>query len=193
MLLLGSRLLDTPVMGLQTGSELARSARAIIDPRSLAIVAYELSGPLLDQHPSLLRIQDIRELSDLGMIVDSSDEFISPSDVIKLQQIYEFHFDLIGLAVIDEKKRKLGKVSAYTIEASSFVIEQLNVRRPLLKSLADTELLVHRSQIIEVNDTSIIVKSANNKQIEPVTKLVRQYSNPFRAAQPQPENITRPR
>lgn len=190
MLLIGSRLIGTPIMGLQTGTALARTAKAIIDPRNLTIVAYELSGPLLDRQPSLLRIVDIRELSDIGMIVDSSDEFITPDEVIKIQSVYDLHFDLIGLNVIDDKKHKLGKVAAYTIEATSFVIEQLNVKRPLLRSFGDTELLIHRSQIIEINDTTIIVRSAQNDAHEPVTQAIRSYSNPFRGNSPQPEAAT---
>ena len=188
MLILGSRLIGTPIMGLQTGTALAHTSRAIIDPRNLTVVAYELSGPLLDRsRPSLLRIADIRELSDIGMIVDSSDEFIAPDDVIKIQSIYDLHFDLVGLNVIDDKKHKLGKVTSYVLEATSFVIEQLNVRRPLLKSLGDTELLIHRSQIIEINDTTIIVRSTEDKEHEPVTQAIRSYRNPFRGSTPQPE------
>lgn len=191
MLLLGSRLIGTPIMGLQTGTALAYTSRAVIDPRNLTIVAFELTGPLLDRQPSLLRIVDIRELSDIGMIVDSSDEFIAPEDVIKIQQVYDLHFDLIGLSVVDDKKQKLGKVSSYTLEATSFIIEQLNVKRPLFKSLGDTELLVHRSQIIEINDTTIVVRSAQSTQHHPVKEAIRNYSNPFRGSSPQPESINR--
>lgn len=181
MLLLGSRLIHSPVLSLQTGTELARTKTAIIDPRNLTIVAYELEGPLLDQSPSLLRIADIRELSDIGMIVDSSDEFVAPDDVIKLQQIYEYHFQLIGLHVVDDKHHKLGKVTDYTLEVGNFVIEQLNVKRPLLQSLNDSELLVHRSQIVEVTDTEIIIRAADIRP-EPVRDAIRNsYANPFRS------------
>ncbi|HEU4831030.1 MAG TPA: hypothetical protein VFS65_02575, partial [Candidatus Saccharimonadales bacterium] len=69
MLVLGSRLLSTPVMGLQTGTQLATTKSPIIDPSNLKIVAYELEGSLLTEHPSLLRIADVRELGDVGMIV----------------------------------------------------------------------------------------------------------------------------
>ena len=180
MLLAGSRLIDTPVLGLQTGSELARTTRPIIDPAKLEIIAYELSGPLLDLHPSLLRIADVREFSDIGIIVDSSDEFVTPDDIIKLGEIYSRHFDVIGKRVLDEKRRKLGKVIAYNIDTTGFLIQQLSVKRPLLKSLNDTELLIHRSQITEINDNEIIVHS-QAKVPEPVVQSVRSaYVNPFR-------------
>jgi sporulation protein YlmC with PRC-barrel domain len=167
-------------MGLQTGAELARTSRAIIDPRTLEIAAYEVTGPLLDAHPSLLRVVDVREFSDIGMIIDSSDEFVSPDDIIKLGEIYALGFELTGMPVIDEKHHKIGKVDGYTIETSGFVIQQLSVKRPLLKSLNDAELLIHRSQITEINNDAIIIHS-EVKPAEPVMQAVRSaYANPFR-------------
>ena len=85
MILLGSSLINTPVMGIQTGGELARTKRAIIDPAKLTVIAYELEGPLVGERAKLIRIADVRELSDIGMIVDSSDEFVEPDDVVKLK------------------------------------------------------------------------------------------------------------
>ena len=92
MLIAADRFIHMPVMSLQTGSELARTSREIIDPRNLSIVAYELEGRLLDQNPSLLRVADVREIGPLGMIIDSVDELVSVSDVIELKKIYEINF-----------------------------------------------------------------------------------------------------
>jgi uncharacterized protein YrrD len=180
MLIAGSRLIDTPVMGLQTGSELARTERAIISPHTLEIVAYELTGPLLDMHPSLLRVADVREFSNIGIIVDSSDEFVSLGDIIKLDEVYKLRFEVIGKPVIDLKHHKVGKVDGYTIETGSFVIQQLSVKRPIFKSLNDTQLLIHRSQIKEITDAHIVIES-EVQPATPVLKSVRDtYTNPFR-------------
>ena len=72
MLLQLDRLLQTAVMSLQTGAELARIKHVLVDPRDLTIIAYELEGPNLDQRPSYLRPIDARELSQMGFIVDSN-------------------------------------------------------------------------------------------------------------------------
>lgn len=189
MLVLGSQLIDTPIMSLQTGSELARTKIPVIDPRTLTILAYEVEGSLLDEHPSLLRLEDVRELSNIGMIVDSSDEFVGLNDVIKIKAVHDLHFQLIGMNVIDDHKRKLGKVSDYSIDSGSFVLQQLNVKRPILKSFGDAEFLIHRSQIAEINDTTIIVRSGAQKAEESVKDVVRNYTNPFRQGSAQPETI----
>lgn len=186
MLLTSDRFLNMPVMSLQTGSEIGRTAREIIDPRNLSIVAYEIEGRTLDQHPSLLRIADVREIGPLGMIVDSSDELVSPSDIILLKQIYEINFLLTNKPVIDEKKHKIGHVIGYTLTANDFMIQQLRVRRPLLRSFGDTELLIHRSQIVKVTDDQVIVKTPEIRHKEPAVQpinLKQSFENPFRKQQ----------
>lgn len=188
MLISGSQLIGIPVMGLQTGSKLASTFNPVIDPSNLKILAYQLEGPLLTDNPSFVLIADVRELGNIGMIVDSSDEFVSVSDVISLQKIYELNFKLTGLSVIDDKNHKLGKVSDFVVDTDSFFIQQLNVKQGIIKSLSDTELLIHRKQIIEINDHHIKVKSAA-KKLEPITKPSQiDYMNPFKSPKPQVES-----
>ena len=191
MILLGSALTNAPIMGIQTGNELARTKLAIVDPASLTVVAYEIASTLgRDTQPLLLRMQDVRELSDIGFIIDSEDEFVRPEDVIKLNEIYNLHFELVGIRFIDEKRRKIGKVVDFTLETGGFVIQQLTVRRPLLRSLNDTELLIHRSQIIEINNDSIVVHSQAKAPEPELHEVVGSYVNPFRKSKPVQESIT---
>ena len=187
MLISHQRLTDTPVMSLQTGSQLAVTERIIVDPRDLTICAYELTGPLLDERPSFLRPVDVRELSNLGLIVDSSDEFVGLDDVIVIKQVHDYNFNLVGLDVIDEKKKKLGKIIGFNVDSESFSVQQLVVKRPLFKSFGETELLIHRSQVVEIRDNFVKVKSAVSE--EPTRQPVAEYANPFRAGGIQPETI----
>ncbi len=187
MLLAGSKLINTPIMGLQTGTQLAITKAPIIDPNNLKIIAYEIDGALLVERPSFMRIADIREFSNVGMIIDSSDEFINTRDVVAIEKIYKLGFKLVGMNVVDESKHKLGKVNDYNVDIGNFTITQLNVSRGVLKSFAEPELLVHRSQIVEINDNSIIVRSTAKKleKIDEPSQL--SYINPFRST-PQTDN-----
>ena len=96
---------------------------------------------------------------------------------------------VVGLDVIDDKKHRLGKVQSFNLDASSFALEQLVVRRPLLKSFSESELLIHRSQIIEVSDERVLVRSTSTR--EPLRQSLREYANPFRSSSTQPESIDR--
>jgi len=188
MLLLGSKLIGMPIMGLQTSTKLAETKSPIINPANLKIIAYEVEGPLLSERPAFIRIADIREISRLGMIIDSNDEFVGLNDVIKIKEIYDLNFKLIGLNVIDERNHKLGKVESFNVDSDDFTIQQINVKQGLIRSLSEAGLLINRSQIIEINDYQIIVKSAA-KKLEPITEPQKlTYMNPFRSNSPQPDN-----
>ena len=159
MLLLGSKLANYPVMSLQVGSEIARTEYPIIDPKKLKIIAYHLQGPLIHKNPeNTLTVDDIRELSSLGFIIDSIDDLVDPSDIIRLSEVIDLNFHLIDHRVETKKGKKLGKVTDYTIDSATFTIFQLIVKRPLMQSLNDSELTINRSQIVEVDDERIIIK-----------------------------------
>lgn len=188
MLMLGSRFYQRPVMSLQTGGRLATTGLPVIDPGALKIVAFQVEGPLLTERPAFLRIQEIREIAPMGMIVDSADDIVGLEDVISLKKLYDIEFELLDMPVIDEHKKKIGKVEDYTLETGGFVIQQIRVKRGILQGLNDTGLLIHRDQIVKVTDNEIIVKSTAKKAAEPVTEAVRgEFVNPFRNPAPQIE------
>mgnify|MGYP006202532413 CR=1 FL=1 len=188
MLLIGSRLIGAQVMSLQTGSALAQTVEAIIDPAVLAVVAYRLEGAMLERGTYYVRIDDVRELSDIGMIIDSADELVASGDVIKLDDIIELGFKLVGMLVMDETGKKLGKVIDYNLDTTSFKVEQLTVRRPFFSSLKDVELLVHRSQIIEINDRGIVIHSRAKAPEHTRVSTPGAYVNPFRKQSSAPQN-----
>jgi uncharacterized protein YrrD len=194
MLLSSHHFHNAPLMSLQTGTQLASVDEAIIDPRSLKVVAYYVDGQLLDEHPSIIRIDDIREIGEVGFIIDSSDEISTPADIVRLQAIIDLGFVLPGLKVIDEHKRVLGRVLDYNMDSISFDIEQLRVRPPIIRMIGISELLIHRDQIVKITNDRVIVKSATTKPKQAIRSTPqRAYTNPFRPGVPQPEQTTRNR
>ena len=182
MLINGSSLLGRPVLSLHIGGAIGEVQSIIVDPNELKIVAFFLVGPLIKSgDANLLETKSIREFSKLGMIVDSSDELLQQDEVVALDKIIQLNFRVDGLTVEDEKGAKLGKVVDFTVDVLDFRIMQLVVKRPILKALLDSELVIGRSEIIEVTDTKIIVKnevSKTNKKTE--TEFIHNFINPFR-------------
>ncbi len=177
-------------MGLQTGSELARTHLPLIDPATLAVVAYSVDAPLMQEsQPVFLRIADIRELSDIGFIIDAIDELIVLGDVIRIDELYNLHFSLVGMKVIDEKGVKLGRIYDFTVDVGDFSIQQLSVKRPIFHRLTDPELLIHRSQIIEVNGEAIVVHSKAKTPEHTRVTAPGSYVNPFRKTKHAAESI----
>ena len=181
MLIRGSDILQKSILSLQTGTELALTKNFVIDPADLAILAFELDGDQLTDSPTLLRIQDIRELSSIGFIVDSIDEFISKGFVIKIGEIFELNFAPVGMKVIDSKNRTVGKVVDIIIDTDSFMINQLAVKRPLFQRINTTEILIGRDQITAINNDTIVVSAPTSESTDrELSASVKLFTNPFK-------------
>ncbi len=185
-----------PVMSLQTGQQLATIGDPIVNPRNLKIVAFYVSGPLVDYTPAVLFTEDIREFGDIGVIVDSAENIMSPEGMVRLGEVISYNFTLDGIQVYDDRKRKLGRVENYTLDPEIFDVQQLYLKPTLMQSLSISSLTVNRSQIIDVSNDRIVVKTptvkdkADNKIIS-ITDQSIPFDNPFRKPKPVSENIDR--
>lgn len=193
MLLLGSKLVDMPILSLQTGGRLATTKKAIINPADLKIIAYEVTGPRLNQKPSFIRIADIREVSPIGIIIDSNDELVGLDDVILIKKLVKINFNLLGIKVVNERKSKLGTVIDYIIDSNSLYIKKIRVKQTLIKSLNKTELLVDRTQIVEIGNDYVMIKDGliKTKSAKQVIKTP-EFVNPFRSESPQTQTKDQP-
>lgn len=183
MLVLSQRLQHAPLMSLQTGGRIGETSEPIIDPRRLHIIAFYCEGQLLDNSPAILHTADIRELSDIGIIINGSEDIMSPEGLVRLEEIIDFEFKLMGIEIVSEHGEKLGVVENYAVDSLTFLIHKLHVKRPLLKSFNTSELLIDRSQILEVTNTKIIVNSATVTENSAEHQPVQPFVNPFKKPQ----------
>ena len=183
-------MIGAPVLSLHVGGPVANTREAIIDPEDLRIVAYTLEGAIIKNDPDvgdILDTQDVREISGSGLIVDSTDRFTTREDVVRLDKIMDLGFSLVGLKVVTQDGKKIGKVVDYTMDSGTFMVYQLIVQRPFMSSLLDPELTINRSQIIEIDDYKVTIKHdkaqvkvpKEKKKSEP-EEFVPNFTNPFR-------------
>lgn len=183
MLVINSRLLGTPVLSVQAGGPIANVASAVVDPNELKIIAFRLEGPLVNRDDAnLLDVRSIREYSNFGMVIDNIDELIADDDVIKIANVLELNFDLLGLKVKTKKGTKLGHITDFTVTSEDFIVQQIIVKRPIVKAIVDPELTISRKEIVEVNDYEVIVKDEEKvlKARAEKEDFVPNFVNPFR-------------
>ena len=182
MLFLKERLQNVPVMSLQTGAEIAATGEFVIDPRQLKVVAFYCNGPRLDVNPAILNVSDIREIGNLGIIVDSADVLMSPQDLVRLKEVLEYRFTFDGKSVITESGEKLGTVTNFTLDSTTLFIVKLHVRPGMWQAWKTTELIIDRSQIVHVTDDEVVVKDAADKNNVRAKAPRAVIDNPFRSA-----------
>lgn len=182
MLISSARLPGYPVLSLHVGGPVARIVSPIVDPHSLRIIGYRVDGPLIGREAGeILPESSIRDFAPPGIIIDSTDELVNPDDIIRISEVLELHFDLVGLKVVTKKGTKLGKVANFTFDSDTGEIMQLIVQRPAFKAFIDPELTISRSEIVEVDDYKVTIKDEEAKiRKKAQAEFVPNFVNPFR-------------
>ena len=174
-------------MSLQTGSRIAITTDAIIDPKDLSIPACYVEGPGLESSPSVLFMNDIREAGELGFIIDDSSKLMPLDGLVRLQAVIDSGFHIASLPVIDRSKHRLGTVEDYSFDSESSLIQQLHIKPPFLRSLMHGSHIIGRRQIIDVSSERIVVDSPDVRAPTEQTDEATSFVNPFRS----PETETR--
>ena len=171
MLQLANSLSDLPVMSLRTGGMIARAEKPIINPNNLKIDGW-FCRDQFSKNQLILLNKDIRDMVPQGLAVDDYDVLSVPEDLIRMKEIINLNFQLIGISVITNNHRKLGKVSDYAANMSSFYIQKLYISQPVYRTLSGGQLNIDRTQIIEISPDQIIVRDVDEKVRSPAAALL---------------------
>jgi len=189
MLVLQKNLQNVPIMSLQNGSKLGLAQDPIIDPRKLKIVAYHASGPRI-HGASVLHTSDIREYGPMGFIVNNADSVMELDDtLVRLQEVIDFNFSLLGKTVVTQNKKKLGKVVDYAVDTESFFIQKIHVAQSVMKNFTSSNLIIARTQIVELNDKFIVVKSGSVQDSVGLAQVLNPFRKASQSLSPSPESM----
>lgn len=156
MLQLAGTILGKDILSLRTGGPVARIVGPIINPNNLKIEGFYCEDSI-DKQELFLLFQDIRDVLPQGIVINDYEVLASRDELIRLKDILDLKFELIGKPVETVNKEKVGKVTDYAIEASSMYVQKLYVSQSLIKNLTSGSLSIDRSAVQEITPRRIII------------------------------------
>lgn len=159
---LSQQVINLPVMSLRTGGKIATALEPIINPNNLKIEGWYCED-VFSKSRLVLLAKDVRDFVPQGIAVNDHEVLSEPGELIRLKEVLELEFVLVGKPVVTNHKRRLGKVSDFALDPEALIIQKLYVHRPLYRSLTDSQLTIDRTQIIEITDRRIVVRDADVK------------------------------
>jgi uncharacterized protein YrrD len=181
---------SVPLIGIQTGRRLAVIGDPIINPYNLQVIAWYATGSLIGFSPAIVFSEDIHELGHLGAIIDSSDNIRPLDDLARLQEILDYGFSLHNLPVFSDTGQKLGTVDSFNFDSDDFLIKQIIIRPSLSVRLTASQLIITRQQIVELDNTKIVVSSTI--RIAPTPKKIATKKSKPKSAKKSPRPSTNP-
>jgi len=157
MLQLSDSLINKQVLSLRTSTPIATIIQPIINPNNLKIEGFYCRDEI-DKSTLVLLPQDIRDTLPQGYVVNDHEVLTPPEELVRLKKVININFQLIGKRVVTVDKQKVGKVSDFAAETSTFYIQKIYVSQNLLKSLGVSQLSVDRNQIVETTNKKIVIQ-----------------------------------
>ncbi|HSX17400.1 MAG TPA: hypothetical protein VLH86_04865 [Patescibacteria group bacterium] len=162
MLQLSGTLINQPVLSLRIGRPIATTLGPVINPNNLKIEGFYCQE-VKTRKSRILLSQDIRDIMPQGIVVNDQDALSDPDELVRLNDILQLGFDVLGKPVETTGKEKIGKVSDYAVEVDGLFIQKLYVTQSIFKSFSGGNLGVDRSQIVEITNKSIIINDLHSK------------------------------
>ncbi len=156
---LASDLVDQPIISLQTGQVVAWAAPPVLNIDNLEVVAFTCVIPH-QKEPLLLLTGDIRQYAADCIIIDDEDELTSPHDIVRFTTDLSHNYSPLGKPVVADTGRKLGTVEDYSINLETHRVQKLYIRQSLLRALFGSNLIIDRTQIIDITPKQITVRDA---------------------------------
>ncbi|HUA13164.1 MAG TPA: hypothetical protein VL989_01560 [Candidatus Sulfotelmatobacter sp.] len=166
MLQLSNALVGKTVLSLRTGTPIAKVLGTVINPDNLKIEGFYVEEKFSKKHLVLVS-QDIREVLHNGFVVNDQEVLVEPGELVRLKKVIDLEFSLIGKQVVTVSKEKVGKVSDYATETTTFFIQKIYVSQSILKSFTGGNLSIDRSQIQEITNTKVIINDLYGKDSVP--------------------------
>ena len=137
---------------------MATTTGAIINPNNLKIEGFYCIDSFDRKKTLVLVYQDIRDFIPQGFVVNDHDILAEPQELVRLKDMMDLHFELLGKPVATTGKDKLGKVVDYATDTTTMYVQKIYVSQSILKNLTGGNLGIDRMQIIEITDRKIIVQ-----------------------------------
>jgi len=156
---------ERAILSLRTGSTIGLAQLPIIDASNLKIEGWYATVPD-EKELMILPSLEVRDIIAKGIVVNDHDAITPMEDMIRMKAVIDAEFEIIGTTVENETGVKLGKVRDYSADNQTFFIKKLYVGQSLVRSmlsLTKPQLIIDRSQIIDVTKDKIIVKDASEK------------------------------
>lgn len=156
MLQLSASLINKDVLSLRTGSPIATVMAPIFNPNNLKIEGFYCQDRF-DKRELILLYQDIRDVMPKGYVVDDHDVLVEPDDLVRLKDVIELNYELIGKQIETLSKQKVGKVSDYATEMETMFVQKIYASQSILKSFTGGSLSIDRTQINEITPKRVII------------------------------------
>lgn len=171
MIRLFSSVVGNPIICIDNGFTDYKLTAFVVDTDRLAIELAVVQQPFNPKRYYIMP-RSIREVGSQSIIINSDEDISEAEDLVRYQAIIDAKPFLIGYRVVSSSNQKLGFVKDLGFDSIHLTISKLVVRSHWTRRILTKDLLINRSQIIKIENKTVIVKETKTKARKTSAKLL---------------------
>lgn len=150
-LVLASSLKGLPVASIQDNIKVGVVKSALIEIKSGNILGMVARRGFFTP-ASFIAFNDIKSISRNGLVVQSKNDIVAISDVVKAKEAYKNGFEIIGLKVRTKSGKNIGRVTDLALSLEMGCAAQFYV------SAIFSERIINRAKVITITKKGVTVE-----------------------------------
>ena len=107
-----------PIGSLTESKVIGKVAKVIFDPQETKVIGF-ICSHFVFSFPKAISFSDVVDLDSKAVVVGSKDDLVELKELIRLEKLYRYKYDLIGSPVMLKSGKKLGRVSGAVIDSET--------------------------------------------------------------------------
>jgi len=146
MFIEAKKLIGMPVAAVDTQSKIGEIRDIIVDPENGNLLGFLVSEGGILSKKKVLSAVDIREWDPNGVVTESIDNLVVPSEIVRINDIIKKKIFLIGMPAKTESGKSLGSVEDLLIDTDTS-----SVVKYYLKDLLGKSRVLSADKVIKID------------------------------------------
>jgi uncharacterized protein YrrD len=145
MLIEASKLIKLPVAAEDALSKVGQISQIMVDPENGRFLGFLVSTGFLKDKLAL-GVNDISYWDPAGIITEHETNLVKPSEIVRINNLLEREFDLMGLPAKTETGKQLGDVNDFLLDTETQVVIKY-----YLKDLLDQSRVMPAEKVVSID------------------------------------------
>ena len=162
MLIEAKKLIGLPVAALASESKIGDVREILIDPENGRLLGFLVATGGMFSAKKALSVTDIKDWDPNGLVTESRENLVSPSEIVRIKEVLEKKIILIGMKAKTESGKSLGEVEDLLVDSETQSVAKYYLRDLLghTRILTPDKVIKIEKEIIFVDDISEVPGSA---------------------------------
>jgi len=150
MFIEAKKIIGLPVAAVDTESKIGEISQILIEPENGTLLGFLVKAGGIFAAKKVLSVVDVRDWDPNGLVTESIDNLVPPSEIVRIKEVLDKNIILIGMPAKTESGKSLGSVEDLLIDTDTSCVVKY-----YLKDLLGNARVLSSDKVIKIDKAVI--------------------------------------